>query len=64
MKIMWGQGSQKPSSLPVKLQYTSISLWGINNTKWCNGLYIQFRQYFAKETFFYNEHLKSYDIQY
>ena len=25
----------------------------------CNGFYIQFRQSFAKETFFYDEYLKS-----
>ena len=30
-----------------------------NKTKWCNGFYIQFRQSFAKETFSYDEHLKS-----
>ena len=34
-------------------------LWDMNNTKWCNGFYIQFRQNFAKETFSYGEHLKS-----
>ena len=38
---------------------TSIFLWDMNNAKWCNGLYIQFRQSFAKETFSYDEHLKS-----
>ena len=27
--------------------------------KWYNGLYIEFRQHFAKETFSYEEHLKS-----
>ena len=31
----------------------------MNRTKWCNGLYIEFRQNFAKETFSYDEHLKS-----
>ena len=34
-------------------------LWDMNNTKWCDGFYIQFRQSFAKETFSYDEHLKS-----
>ena len=34
-------------------------LWDMNNTKWCNGFYIEFRQNFAKETFSYDEHLKS-----
>ena len=34
-------------------------LWDMNKKKWCNGLYIQFRQSFAKETFSYDEHLKS-----
>ena len=29
----------------------------MNNTKWCNGFYIEFRQSFAKETFPYDEHL-------
>ena len=36
----------------------------MNNQKWCNGLYIQFRQNVAKETFSYDEYLKSYNIQY
>ena len=36
----------------------------MNNTKWCNGFYIEFRQNFAKETFSYDEHLKSQNIQY
>ena len=34
-------------------------LWDMNNTKWYNGFYIQFRQSFAKETFSYDEYLKS-----
>ena len=34
-------------------------LWDMNNTKWCNGFYIEFRQSFAKETFSYDEYLKS-----
>ena len=34
-------------------------LWDYNNTKWCNGLYIEFGQNFTKETFSYDEHLKS-----
>ena len=40
----------------------SAFLWDMNKTKWCNGFYIEFRQNFAKETFSYDEHLKSYDI--
>ena len=36
----------------------------MNNTKWSNGFYIQFRQSFAKEIFSYDEHLKSLSIQY
>ena len=31
----------------------------MNITKWCNGFYIEFRQNVAKETFSYDEHLKS-----
>ena len=34
-------------------------LWDMNNTKWRNGFYIQFRQSYTKETFSYDEHLKS-----
>ena len=34
-------------------------LWDMNNTKWCNGFYIEFTQSFAKETYSYDEHLKS-----
>ena len=34
-------------------------LWDMNNTKWFNGFYIEFRQSFAEETFSYDEHLKS-----
>ena len=33
--------------------------WDMNKTKWCNGFYIEFRQNLAKETFSYDEHLKS-----
>ena len=36
----------------------------MNNTKWCNGFYIEYRQSFAKETFSYDEYLKSQNIQY
>ena len=43
---------------------TASILRDMNNTKWCNGLYIQFRQSFAKETFSYDEYLKSQTIQY
>ena len=34
-------------------------LLDMNNTKWCDGFYIEFRQSFAKETFSYDEHLTS-----
>ena len=34
-------------------------LWDMDKTKWCDGFYIQFRQSFTKETFSYDEHLKS-----
>ena len=34
-------------------------LWEMNNTKWSDGFYIQFTQSFAKETFSYDEYLKS-----
>ena len=34
-------------------------LWDINKTNWCNGFCVQFRQTFAKETFSYDEHLKT-----
>ena len=36
----------------------------MDNTKLCNGFYIQFKQSFAKETFSCDEHLKSQNIQY
>ena len=35
-----------------------------NKTKCWDGFYIQFRQSFAKETFSYDEYLKSQNIQY
>ena len=34
-------------------------LWDMDKRKWCNGSYIKFRQSFAKETFSYDEYLKS-----
>ena len=34
-------------------------LGDMNKTKWCNGFYIEFRQNLEKETFSYDEHLKS-----
>ena len=43
----------------IPLTYGKHFLWDMNNTNWCNGFYIQFRQNFAKETFSYDEHLKS-----
>ena len=39
--------------------YCGHFLWDLNNTKWCNGFYTEFRQHLAKETFSYDEHLKS-----
>ena len=39
-------------------------LWDLNNTKWSNGFYIEFRQNFTKETFSYDEYLKRQNIQY
>ena len=36
----------------------------MNIKKWWNGFSIEFRQSFAKETFSYDEYLKSYNIQY
>ena len=41
------------STLPV-----FFNTW-MNNTKWYNGFYIEFGQSFTKETFSYDEHLKS-----
>ena len=34
-------------------------LWDMNDIKWCNGFYIEFRQSFAKETYSYDEHSES-----
>ena len=36
----------------------------MNKTKWYNGFYIKFRQSFTKESFSYDDYLKSYNIQY
>ena len=44
-----------PNNIP-KRPYGQPFLWDLNNTKWCNGFYIEFRQSFAKETFSYDEH--------
>ena len=41
---------------PQKIHITIHFLWDMNHT---NGFYIQFRQSFAKETFSYDEYLKS-----
>ena len=38
-------------------------LWDMDKTKQGNGFYIEFRQDFTKETFSYDEHLKSQNIQ-
>ena len=37
----------------------SIFLQYMNSKKWSNGFNIEFRQHFAKETFSYDEYLKS-----
>ena len=55
---------QKVSNIVGLRPYGQHFLWDMNKTKWCNGFYIQFRQSFAKETFSYDEHLKSQNIQY
>ena len=46
--------------MPSKYQDSRFSIYIL----WRDGLHIQFRQSFAKETFSYDEHLKSYNIQY
>ena len=38
---------------------SAVSLLDMNFKKYCNGLYSQFRQSFAKETLSYDEMLKS-----
>ena len=38
--------------------------WDMNKTKCWNGFDIQFRQSFAKETFSYDEYLKSQNKKY
>ena len=73
--VAWKESEQYPSSTeliypfivdplsrtPNTLQYMYIFPlnYDANNTKWCNGFYIEFRQNLAKETFSYDEHLKS-----
>ena len=42
-----------------KIDPRTCEIMDLNNAKWCNGFYIEFRQHFAKETFSYDEHLKS-----
>ena len=49
----------KLHSLLTHFPTASIFLRDMNNTKWCNGFYIEFRQNVTKETFSYDEHLKS-----
>ena len=41
------------------LKHKDGFLWDMNNKKWSNGFYIQFKQSFAKETLSYDELLKS-----
>ena len=53
-------GTKKKPSCKGNLHF----LWDMHNKKCCNGFYIQFRQTFAKETFSYDEHLISQNIQY
>ena len=50
---------QKVSNIVGLTALRLAFLWDMNKTKWCNGFYIEFRQSFAKETFSYDEHLKS-----
>ena len=60
----------KESSRELKIPTSTLKNWVTlckdpkichlcDNTKCCNGFYIEFRQSFAKETFSYDEHLKS-----
>ena len=51
-------GSQDFPQFPVVI-YCVHFLWDMNDSKWYIGFYIQFRQSFAKETFSYDEYLKS-----
>ena len=44
--------------------YGQHFLWDMNNTKCCIGFDFEFRPSFAKETFSYDEYLKSQNIQY
>ena len=47
-------------SMILGLAAPRLALLGdMNNKKWCNGFNIEFRQSFTKETFSYDEHLKS-----
>ena len=41
------------------IQNNFLRLRDLNDAKWCNGFYIEFKQNFTKETFSYDEHLKS-----
>ena len=50
---------QKVSDILYLMVLRLAFLWDMNKTKWCNGFYIEFRQNFAKETFYYDENLKS-----
>ena len=62
--LILGQNIGKDVEKPYERSYGQHFLWDMNKTKWCNGVYIEFIQNFAKETFSYDEHLKSYNIQY
>ena len=50
---------QKATNIVGLAALSLAFLWDMNNTKYCNGFDIEFRQTFAKETFSYDEHLKS-----
>ena len=58
MKKMWAGLKVKTKQFEKKI-FKLRKNQDMNKTKWCNGFYIQFRQSFAKETFSYDEHLKS-----
>ena len=56
-------GSRQKLAKYIQYMYTSSNIKRVKyfeiKTKWSNGFYIQFRQHFTKETFSYDEHLKS-----
>ena len=61
------RGSSKVSSDLVNIRLDIKKMYNKYNStvlKCANGMNSEFRQSFAKETFSYDEHLKSYNIQY